>query len=138
MRGFFAFWVILKSVVALLAVFCDTIEVMKKQLKGLSWEVEDQYGVCLWLMPDGGFLGDDDGRYLSLHGVLNSPITEDKMRRSALHYFGDVVLQGEPFWMPGSRKVTDNEFDDQMERLLDGYIPDPVDSVKQLQRRGIE
>jgi len=39
--------------------------------------------------------------------------------------------------MSGSRKISDNEYDDQNERLLDGQIPDPVDVAKQLNRSGL-
>jgi hypothetical protein len=48
-----------------------------------------------------------------------------------------LALDGEPMWIPGSRKITDNEADDHTERFIDGYIPDPVDSVKQLARKGM-
>jgi len=110
---------------------------MTKKLRNIEFVVEDLRGVCLWEMPDGSLIGDGEGRFLSLEGDLNSPIIESRMRDAAVGYVGIEALDGEPMWVPGSRKITDNESDDHMERFVDGYIPDPVDSVKQLGRRGV-
>jgi len=109
---------------------------MAKKLKNIQVVTEDLYGVCLWQMSDGACLGDDEGRMLSLEGHMSDPKVEGRMRDSAVSYLGSEALLGKPLWMSGSRKLTDNEHDDQMERMIDGYIPDPVDSVKQLLRGG--
>lgn len=112
------------------------MNVMTKKLKNIDIVVEDLRGICVWMLDD-AVLGDGEGRYLCVEGDLHSPILEAKLRDAAVHYLGSEALLGEPFWIPGSRKVTDNESDDHMERMLDGYIPDPVDSVKQLQKKGL-
>lgn len=110
---------------------------MSKKLKKIDVVIEDLRGVCVWKLDDGSVLGDDEGHYLCVEGDLNSPILEAKLRDAAVHYLGSEALMGRPVWIPGSRKITDNEADDHTERMMDGYIPDPVDSVKQLQKRGI-
>ncbi len=110
---------------------------MSKRLKKIDIVVEDLRGVCIWKLADGSVIGDGDGRYLTVEGDINSPILEGKLRDAAVSYVGTEALLGTPIWISGSRKITDNEADDHMERMLDGYIPDPVDSVKQLQRKGI-
>jgi len=107
---------------------------MGKVLKNVEVIVEDVMGVCLWRMPDGTYLGDDEGRFLSAFGYLDDPIIEQKMKNAAISYMGLEGAMGEPIWMPGSRQVTDSEADDQMERMLDGKIPDVVDQYKQIQR----
>jgi hypothetical protein len=109
---------------------------MSKNLKNIQVIVEDLHGVCLWRMPDGSCLGDDEGRYLSVEGQLNDPVSEAKMRDAAIHYLGSEALEGRAVWMSGSRKISDNEYDDQTERLLDGHIPDVVDIARQLERNG--
>jgi hypothetical protein len=108
---------------------------MNKTLKNAQVIVEDEYGVCLWKMQDGSVLGDDDGRFLSLNGKLNDPLTEAKMLKAARYWIGVEADLGGPLWIPGSRKISDEEYDDQSERLRDGEIPDVVDQVKQLERR---
>src|SRR4030042_1474181 len=51
------------------------------KLKKVTPVVEDTIGVCLWVMPDGSTLGDEDGRMLSLQGNLNDLRREKIMRR---------------------------------------------------------
>ena len=104
-------------------------------LKRASVVVEDEFGVCLWEMPGGLYLGDGEGHFLSAYGKVQDPIIEQKMLVAAVAHMGDEAREGKPFWMPGSRKVTDNEHDDQMERMLDGKIPDIADQAAQLARR---
>ena len=104
------------------------------KLKKASVVEEDDFGVCLWRMPDGLMLGDDEGRFLSMEGRVNDILVESKMRGAAIHWLGKEGLEGSAVWVRGSRQVTDNEADDHMERMLEGRIPDPVDSAKQILR----
>lgn len=108
---------------------------MGKKLKNAQVVVEDDWGVCLWRMPDGAFLGDDEGRFLSAQGALYDWMIESKMRKAAVSYLGEEARSGKPFWMPGSRKVSDSEAEDQMERLLEGRIPDVADQANQLESK---
>jgi hypothetical protein len=107
------------------------------RLKRVEPIIEDPYGVCLWRMHDGSYLGDEDGRFLSMSGNLDNPIIEEKMRIAAISYIGEEAMLGGPLWMPGIRKISDSEADDQMENLLEGRIPDVVDSMKQAAKGGL-
>ncbi len=100
------------------------------RLKRATPVIEDDFGVCLWQMPDGAVLGDEEGRFLSMAGQLNCPIVESKMKKSAIYWLGEEALLGKPMWMPGSRKISDSEYEDQMENLLSGKTPDEVESMK--------
>lgn len=93
---------------------------------------ESSWGVCVWRLPDGSFLGDGNG-YLSLEGVRGDKRVEDKMKKAASYWLGDNI--GEPTWIEG-RKVSNTEWEDQNERLLDGKIPDPVDEIRQIMNKG--
>lgn len=93
---------------------------------------ESAYGVCLWQMPDGSYLG-SDGHYLSLEGVIGDHRVEQKMRQAAEYWLEST--DGQPAWISGARKVTDDEYDDQSARLRDGLIPDEYDAAQQLMRR---
>lgn len=94
---------------------------------------ESSIGVCLWEI-DGKYLSDGDGGFLSLEGVIGDRRVEEKMRKAARYWTGIEV--GQPKWLPGARKISDDEYDDQKERLLDGKIPDVVDEVRQAMQRG--
>jgi hypothetical protein len=107
---------------------------MAMKLKRITPIVEDNFGVCLWMMPDGAFLGDDEGRFLSMSGHLYDRLIEAKMEKAAVHYLGLEAIEGRPQWMPGSRKISDDEADSQKEKLLEGRVPDEVDYAKQILR----
>jgi hypothetical protein len=101
--------------------------------------VETNLGVYVWKMPNGQILGDDDGNYLSIASVKDdrakiSNIT--KVAHSVLRGNG-IQACGEPFFMPGSRKVSDAEYVEQKERMASGLIPDEFDlaSMKETLRR---
>jgi hypothetical protein len=81
--------------------------------EGMEW------GVCLWQLPDGTYLM-ENGDYLV--------VGEYNITRAARSC---GVTEGKPFWLPGFRKISDSEHDDQMERLLEGKVPDAADLYRQ-------
>lgn len=82
--------------------------------------------ICLWEMPDGRYVGDSDGNYLVAESLTEGDsVVESKMRSVVEHYGIDG---GRPVWQLG-RKVTAMESDDQMERLLDGKVPDEQEAA---------
>src|ERR1051325_11016998 len=82
------------------------------------------FGVCLWQKKDGSYIMDLDQNYLSAFGPINDPKIEYKMTQAAKEC---GVTEGKPFWLPGFRKISNTEWCDEMERLLDGKIPDHAD-----------
>jgi len=105
------------------------------KLKKVTPVVEDTIGVCLWVMPDGSTLGDEDGRMLSLQGNLNDLRIEKKMQDAAKYWAGESAALGKAVWVPGARQVSDAEAEDQRARFEQGEIPDLADNVRQLERR---
>lgn len=90
------------------------------------------FGVCVWQLEHGVFLKNSDGDYFCAQGRVGDLRVEQRMRDAVKSNFG---LPGQPVWFPAFRKVTDSEWEDQMERLLDGKVPDVVDAV--IQAEGI-
>lgn len=85
---------------------------------------EVDYGVYVWKMPNGAYLADDERRWLSIASMRGD------MRRIA--ELSDTVKaygihEGSPEFIEGVRKVTDDEYDEQVERLEQGLIPDIYD-----------
>lgn len=105
---------------------------MSQKKSRISAVPEHKYGVCVWELEDdtGNFLRQGE-YYLSMEGKLGDLEVELRMKAAAKYHIGDKVELGRPVWLPGGRKISDMEHDDQMERLLDGKIPDEVDEVKQ-------
>jgi hypothetical protein len=87
------------------------------------------WGLCLWQLPDGTYVQDDDGNYLSCGPCKIGNKKAMKNMIAAIRSLG--VTTGKPFWLPGFRKISDSEHDDQMERLLEGRIPDAADLYRQ-------
>ena len=89
---------------------------------------ETSMGVCLWDMGNKQFLSDGNG-FLSLEGVVGDIRVEEKMRKAAHYWLGEA--KGKPHWITGARKVSDDEYYEQLDRLKAGMIPDPVDELRQ-------
>jgi hypothetical protein len=104
-------------------------------LKKISPVIEDLRGVCVWIMPDGSVLGDDEGNILSLGGELYNLVVEGKMREAAIYWAGLEAGLGEPKWIAGARQVTDEERSEQEDRLQAGLVPDEIDEARQVLRR---
>jgi len=85
---------------------------------------ETRIGTYVWEMPDGRWIGDDDGNFLS--------IASSKGNRSKIDALADVVRSygidvGQPKFLSGRRKIDDEEFEYQQQRLKWGLTPDPLD-----------
>jgi hypothetical protein len=87
------------------------------------------FGVCLWRKDDGTYIQNSNGEYLCVQSRINDPLAERNMRRAARDM---GIEEGKPMWMPGFRRVSNMEWEDEMADLLDGKIPDPVDAYHQL------
>lgn len=85
---------------------------------------ESPLGVYVWQAADGEYLGDEEGRVLSINSVVGDREKIEALRKVAAHYgYGD----GKPVFWSGQRKVTDEEFEEQEERGRSGLVPDPYD-----------
>jgi hypothetical protein len=85
---------------------------------------ETRLGIYVWQMPDGRWIGDDDGNFLSITSTKNNKSKIDALAREVRSYGIDV---GQPLFLSGRRKIDDEEFEHQSERLKWGLIPDPLD-----------
>lgn len=77
--------------------------------------------LCLWSDENGRIIVNEDREYLCAESWTKGDETVEARMREAAVYYG--ITLGKPVWVPG-RKVTANEWDDQMERYIDGKIPD--------------
>jgi hypothetical protein len=85
---------------------------------------ETRLGIYVWQMPDGRWIGDDEGNFLS--------ITSTKGNKSRISLLADSVRsygisEGGPVFLSGRRKIDDEEFEYQQQRLKWGLVPDPLD-----------
>ena len=83
-----------------------------------------KYGVYVWEMPNGQWVGDDEGHYMLIPAVF-ADAEKIKILTEAAQGYG--VTEGGPKFLPGRRKVSDEEYAAQEARLHAGLTPDPWD-----------
>lgn len=84
----------------------------------------DRYGVYLWEMPNGSFIADDEGNFLSIAAEVNNPVRIERLRRAAAEL---GIVEGRAVFFPGHRKINDEEYERQKSRHAAGLIPDEYD-----------
>ena len=85
---------------------------------------ETTLGIYVWEMPDGRWIGDDDGNFLSITSKKGNKDRIDALAKE-VQSFG--VSEGKPLFLSGRRKIDDEEFEYQQKRLEWGLVPDPLD-----------
>jgi hypothetical protein len=82
------------------------------------------YGVYVWQLPTGQYFANDNQDILSIASVKGDIGKMAKLQRAAA-YWGQP--NGSPVFMAGNRKITQEEFDHQWERQLNGELADEYD-----------
>jgi hypothetical protein len=85
---------------------------------------KSKFGVYVWEMPDGRWVGDDEGHFMLIPSVFGD---EEKLKILKEVAEGYGVIEGAPKFLPGRRKVSDEEHASQQARLNAGLTPDPWD-----------
>ncbi len=85
---------------------------------------ETTLGIYVWEMPDGRWIGDDDGNFLSITSKKGNRSKIDALAREVRSY---GIYEGNPKFLSGRRKIDDEEFEHQNERLKWGLTPDTLD-----------
>ena len=98
------------------------MDINKTKVKML--DEESTLGIYVWEMPDGRWIGDDDGNFLSITSKKGNRSNLDALARE-VRSFG--IHQGGPKFLSARRKIDDEEFQYQKQRLDWGLIPDPMD-----------
>lgn len=89
-----------------------------------SVEEETTLGIYVWEMPDGRWIGDDEGNFLSVTSMKGNKAKIDALARE-VSSFG--ISEGRPKFLAGRRKIDDEEYEYQQQRLKWGMVPDPMD-----------
>jgi hypothetical protein len=85
---------------------------------------ETRLGIYVWEMPDGRWIGDDEGNYLSVTSMKGNKSKIDALATEVASY---GISEGRPLFLSGRRKINDEEFQEQHQRLKWGLTPDPLD-----------
>jgi hypothetical protein len=94
------------------------------KLKSTDIKEETRLGIYVWEMPDGRWIGDDEGNYLSVTSTKGNRSKIDALAREVRSY---GIYEGQPKFLSGRRKINDEEYAEQEQRLRWGLVPDPLD-----------
>ncbi|AVD99221.1 hypothetical protein SEA_BILLNYE_19 [Streptomyces phage BillNye] len=97
---------------------------MKLNTKRKQIVEEVPYGVYVWEMPNGQWIGDDDGNFLNIAAMKGDKKRIQQLRDAVASY---GITEGKPFYLSGHRQVTDEEFEYQKQRMAFGLVPDEMD-----------
>ena len=95
-----------------------------KKINSKVLEEESTLGIYVWEMPDGRWIGDDEGNYLSVTSKKGNRDRMDAIAREVRSY---GIYEGNPLFLSARRKIDDEEFEYQQQRLNWGLVPDPLD-----------
>lgn len=98
---------------------------MELKKKGIKVGPEETtLGIYVWEMPDGRWIGDDEGNFLSITSMKGNRSRIDALAREVRSY---GIYEGQPVFLSGRRKIDDEEYEYQQQRLKWGLTPDPLD-----------
>lgn len=97
-----------------------------KPIKRAKVSVVDEvpYGIYMWLLPDGSYIGDGEGNFLSITSMYGDLVRTARLKEAAAAY---GVTTGQAKFFSGSRQITDEEYSEQVSRLAGGLVPDEYD-----------
>ena len=98
------------------------MDITKKNTRFL--EEESTLGIYVWEMPDGRWIGDDDGNFLSVTAKKGNRSLINALAREVRSY---GIYEGGPKFLSARRKISDEDFEHQKQRLEWGLVPDPLD-----------
>jgi hypothetical protein len=90
----------------------------REELQEVPW------GVYLWKMPNGSFVGDGEGHFLMIPSMRGD---NERMKLLAEAARECGVEEGMPCFFQGNRVVNDEEYERQKARMKLGLVPDPLD-----------
>jgi len=97
---------------------------MKLNTKNKYIVEEVGYGLYVWEMPDGRWIGDDEGNFLNISAMKGDRKRIQQLKDAVAGY---GITEGQPFFLSGHRQVTDEEYENQKRRLAFGLLPDEYD-----------
>jgi hypothetical protein len=97
-----------------------------KQMKTTVIPKNLPWGVLVWQDHEGRIVANKEGDVLSVECFKGDLHALEKMRQAA-EYYG--IFNGRAAFLPGRRKISQSEYEDQMEAYLDGReIPGDIDA----------
>lgn len=78
------------------------------------------WGIYVWKKSNGKWFTDGQGNVLNVPANKGDESQIQKLKEAAAHY-GEP--DGQPVFFPGTARITDEEYSEQMDRMKQGLIP---------------
>ena len=78
------------------------------------------WGLYMWRLPDGKLFKNENGEYLNIPSMYGD-LEKISIIKQAAAYYGQP--DGTPHFEPGVQRATEEEYQEQVERLAAGEIP---------------
>jgi hypothetical protein len=78
------------------------------------------WGLYVWKKANGKWFTDGEGNILNIPSMKGDMSRIAELKKAAA-YYGEP--DGEPYFFPGLGRVTDEEYSEQKQRMLEGLIP---------------
>jgi hypothetical protein len=106
----------------------DIGQVMPNQIGKTKVSIVEEpfsdYGIYVWQLRSGKVLTDDNGNALSIDSMKGDESRITLLRNEA-RWLG--FPDGQPLFYANVRKVSDEEYSEQLDRMQQGYIPSETD-----------
>ena len=79
-----------------------------------------EWGLFFWQLPDGHLFHDGNGNMLNIEANSRYDLDAMKKLRDAATYYGQP--DGKPWFKPGVRRATEEQYSEQQDRLKNGQI----------------
>lgn len=86
---------------------------------------EVAYGTYIWATADGKLVSDEDGNFMCIFSTKGNVAKIAELRRFAKEY--GVEEGGKPVWFSGHRPVSQEEYENQKQRMDWGLVADEYD-----------
>ena len=86
---------------------------------------EVSYGVYIWSTAEGKLVLDEEGNYMCIYANKGDVNKIAELRRFAKEY--GVEEGGKPVWFSGHRPISDEEYENQKQRMDWGLVADEWD-----------
>lgn len=95
-------------------------------MKKVQKKVIDEYnwGLYIWKTSENKIVTDQHGNVLNIPSMKGNQLQIEKLRKAA-ESLG--IEGGEPVFMSGRRRVTEDEYEYQRQRMEFGLVPDELD-----------
>lgn len=87
-------------------------------------EKQGEYGLYVWKTPEGKIVTDGNGNTMNIPARRGDIEAISKITKAAAHY---GFPEGEAVFRAGQRRVTEEEYSEQLDRMKEGYIPSETD-----------